>query len=1158
MVFTNKNTGNCTTSKCYLSIMSDNKSFSKNGVKETGPFREGFSPGRLPVGEQHRADRHPATARKEWTKNVNMIVMECYYRSKPVSETGVPIRGYRRRMYSQWKIRGIFDSTEQRICDQARAIKKNGWLSDLELEAIRRNIEMEDNVANNVEIREEKDHHETNSIVEEACIQQLEVIEEEVVSDDASVKEKTCEEMDLTAEERDILDQIRQFMGEGERCDGIAFKRVERKRLRTATERANRVIKCIDTNDITETNNLIVATSVWIAKELGLKKHIKRVAKQEPWWKRRIKESIIELRKHINIFQRQQKGEMRKLGKYNELVKKYKVKEKGISKVMEELKQRLQVKASKLKRYEQRIEQYRINRMYQQDQKRVYQEMSGKPGEKVMPDAEKSVRFWSGIWDNDIHHNSKAEWLDDVRKEVKSMSQKNVVVTEEMMKNKVRKLPNWKAPGPDGVQGYWLKNLPSLHDRIVRQMNDMINNNKDIPDWLTKGRTVLCQKDPQKGDAVDNFRPISCLPLMWKLMTGIISDVMYEFLVESDYLPLEQKGCKKQSRGAKDQLLIDKAILRDSKKKHRNLAMAWVDYRKAYDMVPHSWIIESLRLAHVAQNIIDFIERSMNNWKTDLTACGQILGTVSIKRGIFQGDSLSPLIFILCIIPMTKILRNMRAGYMLGNVKVNHLLFMDDLKVFGKNEKEIDSLIKTVEVFSCDIGMEFGIKKCGVACVKRGKLSKAEGLRLLSGKMITEVNEEGYRYLGIIELDKVKEQEMKLEFRAEYMRRLKLIMKSKLHGRHKIKAINTWAVSLLRYGAGIIEWTKEDLQKMDRKTRKVMTMNKEFHPKSDTARLYVSRKKGGRGLISCEECVRTEENSLNWYIENSNEEMLANVNNHKIMRNDEAVEPVQYKANRKQIAEAGWKEKVMHGQFVRELKGVDWDKTWQWLMKGDLKGCTEALICSAQEQALRTNYIKFHIDKTVESPLCRMCGERGESIYHLISECGKLAQREYKRRHDDVARYVHWQICRESGIESCDKWYEHKPECVLENKDYKIFWDFMIQCDRLIEARKPDVVLIDKRTKGVKIIDIAIPGDKRVKDKEIEKLEKYQMLKEEVQRLWKMKSVTVLPVVIGALGAVSQRFAGYVNKVGANIKLEIIQKTALLGTARLLRKVLSL
>ena len=90
----------------------------------------------------------------------------------------------------------------------------------------------------------------------------------------------------------------------------------------------------------------------------------------------------------------------------------------------------------------------------------------------------------------------------------------------------------------------------------------------------------------------------------------------------------------------------------------------------------------------------------------------------------------------------------------------------------------------------------------------------------------------------------------------------------------------------------------------------------------------------------------------------------------------------------------------------------------------------------------------------------------------------------------------------------------------MENKDYKIYWDFMIQCDRLIEARKPDVVLIDKRTKDVKIIDIAILGDKRVKDKEIEKRDKYQILKKEVQRMWKMKSVTVVPVVIGALGAV--------------------------------------
>ena len=110
-------------------------------------------------------------------------------------------------------------------------------------------------------------------------------------------------------------------------------------------------------------------------------------------------------------------------------------------------------------------------------------------------------------------------------------------------------------------------------------------------------------------------------------------------------LPVEQKGCRKRSRGTKDQLLIDKAILEDSEHKHRNLAMAWVDYKKAYDMVPHSWIIKSPKLAQVTQNVIAFLERSIMSWTTDLTSCGQTLGTVKVRRGIFQGDSLSQLLF---------------------------------------------------------------------------------------------------------------------------------------------------------------------------------------------------------------------------------------------------------------------------------------------------------------------------------------------------------------------------------------------------------------------------------------------------------------------------------------------------------------------------------
>ena len=105
-----------------------------------------------------------------------------------------------------------------------------------------------------------------------------------------------------------------------------------------------------------------------------------------------------------------------------------------------------------------------------------------------------------------------------------------------------------------------------------------------------------------------------------------------------------------------------------------------------------------------------------------------------------------------------------------------HLLFMDDLKLYGKSENEIKGLVSTVELFSQDIGMEFGIKKYGVIIMNRGKVKSTDGIELPSGEKIRETEEDGYKYLGILEYDRVKEQ-MKDKFRNEYFRRAKLNLK---------------------------------------------------------------------------------------------------------------------------------------------------------------------------------------------------------------------------------------------------------------------------------------------------------------------------------------------------------------------------------------------
>ena len=122
--------------------------------------------------------------------------------------------------------------------------------------------------------------------------------------------------------------------------------------------------------------------------------------------------------------------------------------------------------------------------------------------------------------------------------------------------------------------------------------------------------------------------------------------------------------------------------------------MAWIDYKKVYDMVPHSWIIECLDFFGIAENIKSLLVNSVEKWKVMLCSGNSELGEVEIKRSIFQGDSLSPLVFVLPLIPLSLILRTTKAAYEFSESKekINYRLFMDDLKLYSRNERGLDSL----------------------------------------------------------------------------------------------------------------------------------------------------------------------------------------------------------------------------------------------------------------------------------------------------------------------------------------------------------------------------------------------------------------------------------------------------------------------------------
>ena len=235
----------------------------------------------------------------------------------------------------------------------------------------------------------------------------------------------------------------------------------------------------------------------------------------------------------------------------------------------------------------------------------------------------------------------------------------------------------------------------------------------------------------------------------------------------------------------------------------------------------------------------------------------------------------------------------------------------------------------------------------------------------------------------------------------------------------------------------------------------IMTMHKSLNPRDDVDRLYVSRKDGGRGLASIEDTADASIKRLEDDREKRERGLITTLRNDTDNTIDERMTITRKK---------NWEEKQLYGRFKRLINNISHHKTWTWLRKENFKRETESLLMAAQNSAIRTNHMKARIDKTQQNSKCRLCGDRDENINHMINERSKLAQ-EYKARHDWVGKVIHWEMCKKFKFDHANKWYMHNPGPVLENDTHKLLWNFNIQTDHLISARRSDLIIINQKKK---------------------------------------------------------------------------------------------
>ena len=175
---------------------------------------------------------------------------------------------------------------------------------------------------------------------------------------------------------------------------------------------------------------------------------------------------------------------------------------------------------------------------------------------------------------------------------------------------------------------------------------------------------------------------------------------------------------------------------------------------------------------------------------------------------------------------------------------------MEDLKLYSKSEKDLDSLIQTAKIFNEDIAMQFRVDKCAMMVMKTGKIVKPDVIQLPNDKLIKSLKErEIYKYISVSEADEVIVNGMKDKVKKEYYRIVRKVLETRLNSGNVFKAINTWKASVVRYSAAFLGRSRLQLEEIDRRARKLLTMHNGFHPKSNVGQLYLSRSDSGRGLI---------------------------------------------------------------------------------------------------------------------------------------------------------------------------------------------------------------------------------------------------------------------------------------------------------------------
>ena len=789
--------------------------------------------------------------------------------------------------------------------------------------------------------------------------------------------------------------------------------------------------------------------------------------------------------------------------------------------------------------------------------------------EEEKPEKEQIINFWMNIIgiEKTINEN---ENINEILNKINNTIEDNEwnELTQEEFKEAIRRTPSWKAPGPDMVSGYMLKKL-KITEKLYPIIKDIIAGRKNI-EYINafKGKTALIYK---KGDRKDpkNYRPITCLSVITKMITSIVSQRLQRIYMRtgSSILSEKQKGVRKFIEGTKE-CALETIAGRIEKK----TIEAFYDFEKAFDSVSHKYLSELMEKYKFPKQATNIIKNMLEKAEIELTMGQEKIGDIKIKNGLLQGDSLSPFLFVLTLDPLIKIIEQKNIGFEISPEHTTDICyFIDDLRVVANKTKNMEIAHNIIKTYAESIGMKINYSKCAI--IQRGLNIPTTMENIPKVKSFT--------YLGIpINANGADEKAQKEIIFKKVEEKLKNIEKDALGGIKVIQRINSEIMGMLRYSFGIVNYSEATLNKIDKKIMASISKMKLKRVGVTNWRYYLPYKYMGLNLQSTkieylisiikmkksliesngirhaykiyDESRQPIKKRLKEQIYKYCEEIKIEVDKIERMLNGQTKIEDTVKEYFYKYCLGKWRELKRSGKLLKSIEGPEYTQKYQEIAwkKIELNKIYMGQVIAMQERATVIGAKLAQITKKEGYKWCRKCLNIEETVDHILTACPKRKQ-EIIARHDNVGKEIYRALGKKYGLFED---YKDNP-VTIRTEQIELIWNQKtLQTPADQSNNQPDITLIDKNKEEIITFDVSIVKKEHLHSAYNTKIQKY----EEATRITKegkgLRYSRTIPIIISVEGIIHKKSAEALEEIGLKIKWHKILYNLLIFNINMIQK----